>query len=226
MTKIAIVEDDVMLKKYIKQYLEADHYSVYLIDELGDVLMQIEAIQPDLILLDINLPQYDGFFYTKILRKRMATPLIILSARSDESEQIRGITQGADDYITKPFGMGILLAKIEAVLRRATSQMSQFVIDSLVLNCDKMVLSYKENETELSKNEFKLMKMFMQKPNTVISREELLTELWDNGHFVDDNTLSVNMTRLKQRLKDLQITDAFVTKRGIGYVFTPPMAGL
>ncbi|WP_042476437.1 response regulator transcription factor [Bacillus ndiopicus] len=225
MTKIAIVEDDIMLKKYIKEYLEADHYTVYLIDELGDVLTQIEELQPDLILLDINLPQYDGFFYTKILRKRMATPLIILSARSDESEQIRGITQGADDYITKPFSMGILLAKIEAVLRRATPQTAQFTIDNLILNCDKMVLSYNAKEVELSKNEFKLMKVFMQKPNTVITREDLLSELWDDGHFVDDNTLSVNMTRLKQRLKDLHIIDAFVTKRGIGYVFTPPMAG-
>lgn len=158
------------------------------------------------------------------MRKRLTTPLIILSARSDESEQIRGITQGADDYITKPFSMGILLAKIEAVLRRVTPQTTQLAIDALVLNCDKMVLSYLGEVLELSKNEFKLMKLFMQSPHTVITREELLTELWDDGHFVDDNTLSVNMTRLKLKLKSLQIVDAFVTKRGVGYVFTPPMA--
>ncbi|WP_341302796.1 response regulator transcription factor [Lysinibacillus sp. FSL H8-0500] len=224
MIKIAVVEDDELLKKYIKEYLQANHYTVFLIDEFGDVLTQIEEIQPDLILLDINLPQYDGFFYTKILRKRLTTPLIILSARSDESEQIRGITQGADDYITKPFSMGILLAKIEAVLRRVTPQTTQLAIDALVLNCDKMVLSYLGEVLELSKNEFKLMKLFMQSPHTVITREELLTELWDDGHFVDDNTLSVNMTRLKLKLKSLQIVDAFVTKRGVGYVFTPPMA--
>lgn len=219
--KVAIIEDDLLLKKYMTEYLQADRFDVVLIDETKDVIAQLELHQPSIILLDINLPQFDGFYYTKMIRKRWQTPIIILSARSDESEQIRGMTFGADDYITKPFSVGVLVAKIHAVLRRFQPSTEELEINNLLLHEKTMRLSREEQQIELSKNEFRILHIFMARPDEVITREELLTELWDHQDFVDDNTLSVNMTRIKQKLKMLGIEQAFVTKRGVGYVFTP-----
>lgn len=217
--KILIVEDDIRLRKYIKDFLSSYDYEVKLVTDFNRVEEEALCASPDLILLDINLPKFDGFYFLKNIRKRMSTPVIIISARSAEQEQIRGIDLGADDYITKPFGVELLVAKINAVLRRANSSGSKVVkVKNIELICDSMSLKVNDETIELSKNEYKLLKVFMTNYNKVVSREELLEELWDETAFVDDNTLTVNITRLKKRLKEIGAEVSVVTKRGIGYV--------
>lgn len=223
MDKILIIEDDLKLQKYIADYLEAYNFEVETVTDFSRILAQVEESRPQLILLDINLPALDGFYYLKVLRKSMQVPVIILSACSDESEQIRGMEYGADDYVTKPFRIGILLAKINAVLRRAYPQAEEnsYRVGSLKLLLDTMKLQYKEQVIELSKNEFLLLQMFMKNAGGILSREELLEALWDEQTFVDDNTLTVNITRVKKKLGQYGLHQAITTKRGVGYVFDP-----
>lgn len=221
MNKIMLIEDDMKLQKYIKEYLSAYSFEVVTITDFHTVLEQVEDEKPDLILLDINLPVFDGFYYLSALRRKMNIPIIILSARSDEGEQIRGMELGADDYMTKPFSTGILVAKINAVLRRAISVEDHSVIsvNNIELHKESMKLEVDGQIVELSKNEFRLMTIFLSNVDAVIKREELLEALWDEYVFVDDNTLTVNITRLKKKLSDIGLDNVITTKRGVGYVF-------
>ena len=219
MRSILIIEDDRNLRKYMKEYLSAYDYEVETVEDFDNVISQVENSSYDLILLDINLPKFDGFYFLKLIRKNMKIPVIIVSSRSEEAEQIRGINLGADDYIIKPFSMGILLAKINAVLRRAYDISENIIeVKNLKLRCESMELVSGDKIITLSKNEFKLLKKFFLNYNKVIKREELLEELWDEDEFVDDNTLTVNITRLKKRLNKEEIHLTIETKRGIGYV--------
>lgn len=226
--KILLIEDDVKLKKYIREYLEAYDYKVTTIDDFDNVMDIVDRVNHDLIILDINLPKFDGFYYLRLIRKKYKTPVIILSARSDEGEQIRGMELGADDYVTKPFVIGILLAKINALLRRTNEyidinnskqQMSHKDDCDLDLIHESMKLKYKDKIIELTKNEYRILNILLSNIGKVVTREEILEALWDDTVFVDDNTLTVNMTRVKKKLNDLGIDNAIVTKRGVGYVF-------
>lgn len=226
--KILLIEDDVKLKKYISEYLEAYDYNVTTIDDFDNVMDIVDVVNHDLIILDINLPKFDGFYYLRLIRKKYKTPVIILSARSDEGEQIRGMELGADDYVTKPFVIGILLAKINALLRRineyidisnSNQQMSHKENGDLALIHESMKLKYKDKIIELTKNEYRILNILLSNIGKVVTREDILEALWDNTVFVDDNTLNVNITRVKKKLNDLGIENAIVTKRGVGYVF-------
>lgn len=218
MNKIVIIEDDSKLRKYMEKYLKGYNYEVFIIDDFENVEEEVLDINPDLILLDINLPIFDGFYFLKVLKRKADIPTIIVSARSEEGEQIRGIEMGADDYVTKPFSMGILLAKINAVLRRTTTKSIDVIeVCDMTLLCEGMQLKAHDTIIDLSKNEYKLMKIFMNNYNKIVSREQLLEELWEEEAFVDDNTLTVNITRLKKKLKDIDLNCEIVTKRGIGY---------
>lgn len=219
MKKILIIEDDLKLRKYIKDFLISYNYEVKLIENFDRVEEEALSASPDLILMDINLPKFNGFYFLKNIRKKMSTPIIIISARNTEQEQIRGMDLGADDYITKPFGIEFLVAKINAVFRRIDHSGSNTIkVKDIELMCDSMSLKINDTVIDLSKNEYKLLKVFMTNYNKVVSREELLEELWDETSFVDDNTLTVNITRLKKRLKEIGANVSIVTKRGIGYV--------
>lgn len=223
--EILLIEDDIKLKQYISEYLEAYDYNVTVIDDFENVMETVEEISPSLIILDINLPKFDGFYFLKLIRKKYKTPVIILSARSEEGEQIRGMELGADDYVTKPFVIGILLAKINALLRRVSEYKDDSsdanAIDENGLNLihESMKLKYKGEIIELTKNEYRILNILLQNKNKVITREEILEALWDDTTFVDDNTLTVNMTRVKKRLSDLGINNCIITKRGVGYIF-------
>ncbi|MCB2310226.1 response regulator transcription factor [Clostridium tagluense] len=221
MNKILIIEDDLKLKKYMQEYLNAYGYDTILLNAFENVLEDVSRIEPNLIILDINLPTFDGFYFLKIIRNKSQVPVIIVSARSEEGEQIRGMELGADDYITKPFSMGILLAKVNAVLRRTNNVVDteDFNASGLTLIHDSMRLKFEEKTVDLSKNEYKLLKLFISNDGKVITREELLETLWDDRAFIDDNTLTVNITRVKKKLKDLEAENSIVTKRGVGYVF-------
>lgn len=217
--RILLIEDDVNLIKHIEEYLSAYDYCVETIKDFNDIHKKIFEGKNDLILLDINLPKFDGFYFLKLIRKKLNVPVIIVSSRGEEAEQIRGMDLGADDYITKPFSIGILLAKINAVLRR-TSGINENVIEvnKVKLYCEGMELRTDNESMPLSKNEYKLLKVFFINYEKVVTREELLEELWDEDEFVDDNTLTVNITRLKKRLKENHIQLTIETKRGVGYV--------
>lgn len=222
MNNLLLIEDDLKLQKYITEYLSAYDYEVFTIEDFNCVMDKIEETTPKIIILDINLPKFDGFYFLKLIRKKYNTPVIILSARSEEGEQIRGMELGADDYICKPFSVGILLAKINAVLRRL-EEYKEISLDisfgDFSLIDSSMKLKYKDEVIELTKNEYRLLKIFLNNIGKVITREELLEALWDDTSFVDDNTLTVNMTRVKKKLSDVGLDNIIVTKRGVGYVF-------
>lgn len=219
--KVLVIEDDMKLKKYIKEYLEAYDYEVSVINDFDLVMDIVESFQADLIVLDINLPVFDGFYFLKKIRKEYNVPIIILSARSEEGEQIRGMELGADDYVTKPFSVGILLAKINAILRRKNTYKEETLKfdNGLELLDDSMKLKYNGEIMDLTKNEYIILKTFLVNVGKVVSREELLSLLWDDMNFVDDNTLTVNITRVKKKLAEIGINDCISTKRGVGYVF-------
>ncbi|SCY59815.1 response regulator transcription factor [Alkaliphilus peptidifermentans] len=220
--KILLIEDDIKLKEYVSEYLEAYGYSVSGIDDFDNVMDKVEEVNPDLIVLDINLPSFDGFYFLKLIRKLYNIPVIILSARSDEGQQIRGMEIGADDYVTKPFSIGILLAKINALLRRVSkySEAEEEYQGGLSIIHDSMKLNYQDKIIDLTKNEYRILNMLLNNVGKIITREDLLEALWDDTNFIDDNTLTVNMTRVKKKLSNLGVHNAIITKRGVGYVFS------
>lgn len=219
MKKILIIEDDALLKKYMKEYLSAYDYDISTVEDFDNIEKIVMNDVYDLILLDINLPQFDGFYFLKLIRKKINVLVIIVSARSEEGEQIRGMDLGADDYITKPFSMGILLAKINAVLRRVENSKSIIKeVNNIKLVYSNMELNDGDRVIPLTKNEFNILKIFFENHRKVVTREQLLNELWDEDEFVDDNTLTVNITRVKKLIKNNNLDLNIETKRGIGYV--------
>jgi DNA-binding response OmpR family regulator len=220
MNKILLIEDNEQLQKYITEYLFAYGYTAHLLKDYDAVLETIEELSPKLILLDITLPKFDGFYYLKLIKKRFSIPVIIISARSEEAEQIRGIEGGADDYITKPFSIGVLIAKINAIIKKSDNRNNDNInVGYLKLSSSTMQISYNGFCTELSKNEFKVLQLLMKNARQIVTREQILEELWDDSSFIDDNTLTVNMTRVKKKLNEIGLGDAILTKRGVGYVF-------
>lgn len=225
MPKIMIIEDDTQLRNQIKEVLLGYSYEVYAVESFRNVEEQFINIQPHLVLLDINLPYYDGNYYCRMFRKHSNIPIIITSARNSDMDQILSMELGADEYIVKPFNIAVLIAKVNALVRRlygdyAGSENSKDItLHGITLDNDGFKVSYDNRSEELSKNEYKLLKKFMQNTDKVIPREELLEEIWDESSFVDDNTLTVNVTRVKGKLANLGIEDVIKTKRGAGYVF-------
>ncbi len=217
MNRVLLIEDNEQLQKYICDYLSAYDFEPHIVKDYDAVLDTVASIAPKLILLDITLPKFDGFYYLKLIRKHYKIPIIIISALNDESEQIRGMELGADDYVTKPFAIGVLLAKINAMLRRTDSQASKVTSGTFSLDEDTMSMCHQGMSVELSKNEYKVLRILMRNSGQIVTREQLLEELWDDSSFVDDNTLTVNITRVKKKLSELGLDGAINTKRGVGY---------
>ena len=223
MYKVMIIEDDIKLSSFIKENIEKYDYLVYEATNFNNIEEEFHNIKPDLLLLDINLPYYDGFYFCKAIRRNSNIPIIIISARSNEMDQVMAIELGADDYVVKPFKLEILISKVKAALRRAygeysTKENKNFNIDDICIDEDNFKVLYKDNHIELSKNELKLMKKLIENRNKIVSREELFQELWDDYNFVDDNTLTVNITRLRNKFLELGVENIIKTKRGVGYV--------
>lgn len=224
MYKLMLIEDDIKLSSFIKEYLEKYKYIVYEQQDFNSIEQEFEIIKPDLVILDINLPYCDGFYLCRAIRQKSKVPIIITSARSGEMDQVMAIELGADDYITKPFKLEILMAKVKAALRRAYGEYSlkesnELRINGLYLDENSFKMSYKNKSIELSKNEYKLVKKFIENKDKIISRDELFEELWDDFTFVDDNTLTVNITRIKNKFMELGVKDIIKTKRRVGYLF-------
>lgn len=219
MPKVFLVEDDLALSQLIVDKLTKYGYLVDKVTDFRNVEKQFELSAPDIVLLDINLPYLDGFYFVRHIRRISNTPIIIISARNSSSEQVMGIEFGADDYITKPFELELLIAKLGALLRRSNIAVSSTILKAgeLELDTEKFTLRRLDNSVLLTKNEYKIMKKLLNTPGKIVMREELFEELWDDTTFVEENTLSVNMTRLKSRLEELGINDAIKVKRGTGY---------
>lgn len=223
MRRIMVIEDDMQLRKQLCQILEGYGYQVFAVQEFDRVEELFLQERPELVILDINLPQYDGNYFCRIFRRYGNTPIIVTSARNSEMSQILSIELGADEYIVKPFTIELFLAKVNALVRRIYGDYADIPCDArkqerIQLNERSFKISVNGTTCELSKNEFKLIKVFLLKRNQVITREELLEELWDQSNFVDDNTLTVNITRLRTKLALLGLDDIIKTKRGVGYI--------
>ncbi|WP_043931049.1 response regulator transcription factor [Bacillus sp. EB01] len=222
MYKILLIEDDPQLCELMKENLERYGYEVHLPEHFSKIEETFDRVNPDLVLLDINLPYYDGYYLCRSFRKQSNVPILVVSARSHEMDQVMAIELGADDYITKPFTFEILQSKVKASIRRvygeyAAKDTNTVCCGSLCIDAKALTLTYGRNQVELSKNEYKLLKKLMEHNDEFVSREELIEEVWDSVTFVDDNTLTVNMTRIRHLLSDLGTSHVVKSKRGIGY---------
>lgn len=223
MQKILIVEDDEKLRNELETFLKNNGYHVEVLKTFSNTIQDILNKNPNLLLLDVNLPNTDGEFICKEIRKQSNMPIIIVTSRDNEIDELLSLNYGADHYITKPFNLQILLAKIASLLRRSNIETNaQNKIDGkdFVLNTDKNTIEKDGKEIELTKNEFRILKYLVQNRDRIVSREEIMECLWDSENFIDDNTLTVNVTRLRNKLEELNLKELIQTKRGQGYILT------
>lgn len=221
MQKILIVEDDEKLRDELEIFLNKNGYEAQSLKAFDNSINDILNINPDLVLLDINLPFTDGEFICKEIRKQSNMPIIIVTSRDSEIDELVSINYGADHYITKPFNIQILLAKIGSVLRR--SNMSGEIAEKIdakdfILNTSKSTIEKDGKVIELTKNEYKILKYLVQNREVIVSREDIMECLWESESFIDDNTLTVNITRLRNKLEELSLKELLQTKRGQGYM--------
>lgn len=220
MYKILVIEDDRAITEAIINYLNRWDLATHSIVDFHNVYQEFLAYQPDLILLDISLPFYNGFYWCQMIREQSAVPIIFISSATDNLNIIMAMNTGADDFITKPFDLSVLHAKITALLRRTYdfNTVTALLADKdLVLNLNNTTLTYQGTVIDLTKNEFKIMQLLLQHKGQILSREDIMRFLWDNESFIDDNTLTVNITRLRRKLESYHIFDYIKTKKGIGY---------
>nr|WP_074951919.1 response regulator transcription factor [Alicyclobacillus macrosporangiidus] len=226
--RIFLVEDDAALASYLKQQLERFGYEVHVAEELRNVAEEARRVQPDLILLDINLPYYDGFYWCRQIRSFSKTPIIFLSARDGSMDQVYALDSGGDEYITKPFHPDVLMAKIRALLRRTYGEYAEIprlgeavsdtvVIGHVKIDLRKLVVESDERTESLTKTEGTLLRELLAANGQVVARDTLLETIWDDAEFVDDNTLTVNVARLRRKLGSFGLGGAIVTVRGLGY---------
>ena len=220
MLKIMIIEDDPAIREELTLLLKNEGYTPLAITEFTDVPGQAARERPDLILLDIGLPGRDGFSLCGALRKAAPSPVIFVTSRDAGADEVRALSLGGDDYITKPYSVPVLLARIKAVLRRGgggSEQTDLLEAGGLRLSLTKGVVSSGEKAVELSRNELQILAGLMVHTGQIVSRADLIDALWDNQIYIDDNTLSVNMTRLRGKLAEIGLPDAIRTRRGMGY---------
>lgn len=220
MQKIMIVEDDEVISSTLKRHLEKWNFEVYVVEDFEHVMEVFLDYQPTLVLLDISLPFYNGYHWCQEMRKVSEIPIIFISSTNENMNIVMAMNMGADDFINKPFDLNVIMAKIQAMIRRTYSFSKQFHIltyKELILNLLEATVSYHDQVIELTKNELKIMQMLFEKAETYVSRDELMIELWQSDQFVDDNTLSVNMNRLRKKLDDFGLDSLIQTKKGIGY---------
>ena len=218
---IVIVEDDAVIRQELKLLLENALYQVTALSDFSDVASYVLDILPDLVLLDLNLPEESGFDICTKIRAASEVPVIFVTSLTDSMDELTGILKGGDDYITKPFQAPILLARIAAVLkrtRRETEQESMKLTHrGVTLDIARGVVGYGKGKAELSKNELKILHLLFQRKGEIVPRSEIIEYLWDNQIFIDDNTLSVNITRIRGKLEEIGVRNLIETKRGMGY---------
>ena len=219
--RILLVEDDETMVDILKRNLEKWGYLVHVAEDFQNVMQEFQDFEPQLVLMDISLPFYNGYYWCGEIRKVSKVPVIFLSSSGDDMNLVMAINLGADDFVAKPFRMEVLTAKIQAVLRRTytfgTVSPSVLTHKGLTLNLDTSVLSYGQEKLELGKNEFGILRTLMEHPGKIIERSVLIRNLWETESFIDDNTLTVNVTRLRRRLEDIGLKIYILTRKGMGY---------
>lgn len=216
-----IAEDDAVIRQELRVLLENALYQVTALEDFSDVASAVLAEKPDLVLLDLNLPEESGFDICTKIRAESEVPVIFVTSRTDSMDELNGMLKGGDDYITKPFQAPILLARIAAVLKRTyrdTKEEEQKLVHKGVeLDIARGMVSCGTHQTELTKNELKILHYLFRKKGEIVPRADMIEYLWDNQVFIDDNTLSVNITRIRGKLREIGVCGLIETKRGMGY---------
>lgn len=220
MYRIFLVEDDGTIAKTVKRHLNSWDYEVETASDFSNVLAEFLAFSPQLVLMDIKLPFYNGYHWCQEIRKISKVPVIFLSSASDNLNIVMAVNMGGDDFIAKPFDLEVLTAKIQAMLRRSYDFMGQgMVIEhrGAMLNLTEATLIFQDEKIELTKNELRILQVLMENKEKVVTRDALMTKLWESDSYVDENTLSVNINRLRKKLEAVGLGDFILTKKGIGY---------
>ncbi len=221
MYRILIVEDDEVIAEGVKRHLQSWGYQVDKVENFENVLQEFIRKDPQLVLMDLKLPCFNGFHWCEEIRKVSQVPILFLSSAGDNMNMVMAMSRGADDFIPKPFDLDVLTAKVQAVLRRTYSfGMSANVLEhkGAVLNLGNGTVANGEESADLTKNELRIMQILFEQSGKVVSREAIMTKLWESDSFVDDNTLTVNMTRLRKKLEGIGLSGFIITKKGMGYM--------
>lgn len=220
MYKILIVEDDETIAGGLKNHLEKWNYQAECMTDFKDVMGKFVDFEPQLVLLDIVLPFFNGFHWCQEIRKISKVPIIFLSSANDNMNIVMAMNMGGDEFIEKPFDLNVLTAKVQALLRRSYSFQGNGNVleyEGMILNLNDASFSYKEKNVSLTKNEFRILQMLMENAGKIIARDDIIARLWESDEFIDDNTLTVNVARLRKKLENAGMDNWIRTKKGIGY---------
>ena len=220
MSLIMIVEDDTVIQHALATSLQKWGHTVHVVQQFDTILDEFQKYAPHLVILDITLPLFNGYHWCQEIRKLSNVPILFLSSHSQPMDLVMAINLGADDYITKPFDMSILIAKVQSLLRRSyefTHDTSRMEHQGVILDLKAMHAVYQDVVIDLTRNEFQILRVLFENVGNYVSRDVLMTELWNSDVFIDDNTLTVNVTRIRKKLESHAIFDFILTKKGIGY---------
>jgi two-component system response regulator protein BraR/BceR len=221
MYRIMIVEDDMTIAKTVKEALDKWDYDVMYVTDFRNITEQALRFDPHLILLDVMLPFYNGYHWCNEIRRFTKVPILFISSAGDNMNIVMAINMGGDDFLVKPFDLNVLTAKVGAWIRRTYSFQGNLNVmehKGVVFNLNDSTLLYDNKKIDLTKNEYKIMQMLMENAGKVITREEIMQRLWESDEFIDDNTLTVNITRLRKKLSEAGLEHYIVTKKGMGYM--------
>ncbi len=221
MYRILIVEDDKVIADTVKEQLIKWGYEAFVVTDFSDVLKTFVEVEPHLVLMDIGLPFFNGYHWCTQIRTVSKVPIIFMSSMSDNMNIVMAINMGGDDFIVKPFDINVLIAKVQAMLRRTYSFVESTNIiehNGCILNMNDQSFTYNNNKVELTKNEYKILQYLLENMGKVVTRDSIMMKLWESDDFIDDNTLTVNVTRLRKKLELAGLSDYIKTKKGVGYI--------
>lgn len=221
MHRILIIEDDEVIAKSVNDHISAWGYVSNYVTNFKEVIKEFVTFDPQLVLLDISLPFFNGYHWCQEIRKVSKVPIIFISSAADNMNIVMAMNMGADDFVAKPFDLTVLMAKIQAMLRRTyhfTNHTKLLEHRGAILNVSNNTLTYENQTLELTKNEYKILELLMENKEKTMSRDDIILKLWETDSFIDDNTLTVNMSRLRKKLEQVGLIDFVATKKGLGYV--------
>lgn len=221
MYRIMIVEDDFTMAKVMKQQIENWGLESHVVENFQNVMEEFVQCNPHMVLLDITLPFFNGYHWCSEIRKISNVPIVFLSSTADNMNIVMAMNMGADDFIAKPFDLTVLMAKLQAMLRRTydfSGQTNLIEHKGVILNTNDATVNYQDKKIALTKNDYKILQILMEQKENVVSREDIMMRLWESDSYIDDNTLTVNVTRLRKKLEGIGVQDFIITKKGIGYM--------
>ena len=221
MYRILIVEDDSTIAEALKRHLEGWDHETVIAEDFKNIMAEYTRVEPDLVLLDIGLPFYNGFYWCSQIRQVSDVPIIFISSASDNMNIVMAMNMGGDEFIEKPFDLHVVTAKVQAILRRAYSyrgSASLMEYRGCILNLADATVTYQNRKTDLTKNEFKIFQCLLENAGKIVTRDEIIARLWESDAVIDENTLTVNVARLRKKLAQIGLEEAVVTKKGIGYM--------